>query len=107
MKRLAYIFVTALLLGLTGYLSYAYGNVKGREEAMEELNAKRIFPGMYKTLEEEHNALTEKQWEALYIIDQYDSFVWAFGKNEFLEMGRHLANINMIRNENHRDTIKD
>lgn len=107
MIRLAHLFVTALLLGVTGYLFYAYGNMKGYEEAMAEVNAKRIFPDMYETLEEEHNELTERQLEALYIIDQYDSFVWAFGKNEFLEMGRHLANINLIRNESQRDTIED
>ena len=75
MKRLAYAFVTALLLELTGYLSYAYGNVKGREEAMEEVNAKRIFPGMYETLEDEHRALARRQMEALWLIDFCDSTV--------------------------------
>ena len=38
MIRLAHLFVTALLLGLTGYLFYAYGNMKGYEEAMAEVN---------------------------------------------------------------------
>ena len=75
MRRPAYIFATALLLGLTGYLSYAYGNARGREVAIEEVNRHRIFPEMYETLEEEHRALLESQMESLRLIDFCDSVV--------------------------------
>ena len=49
--------------------------MKGYEEAMAEVNAKRIFPDMYETLEEERNALAERQVEALRLIDFCDSAV--------------------------------
>lgn len=75
MKIIATFLLWMLSLGMTGYLTYAWGETRGREAAREEINAHRIFPEMYETLEEEHRALLESQMESLRLIDFCDSVV--------------------------------
>ena len=104
MKTIASVLVTIVLMGIAGYVGYAWGY----KACEKDVNDRRIFPGVYNTLIEEHREIADRHLDALNMIDQYDSFIKAMGDNDFERMVRHLLNVDSLRKKTAlRDSIFD